>query len=352
MLPAQKNLQVIQLLRGVACILVVLMHITITFSQTYHLPFLGNIFKFGGAGVDIFFVLSGFIITYSNKQYITKATSIGKFLKKRMIRIFPIYWIIISLLLVFQLLLPSFYRTHFQLTTSNIFNTYFLLPNHEMINGVSWSLTNEMFFYVLFTLALLIPSKKFILLLLFVYLAFLIVLPAVSFTTAHEANGFTQLLIFPMNIEFLLGVLVVFFLENFPKKWCFPFLITGVGYFIFSTVFYTEILNFFNSGYSRVIMFGLPAFLIILSLVKYELSANIKVNNLFLKTGDASYSIYLFHLPVVVAFFKIMVKLPLTNHLLLVLLSAGMLFVICFAGILIYKKIESPLIKWLTITLA
>ena len=328
------------------------MHITVTFSQTYNLFFLGNIFKFGGCGVDIFFVLSGFIITYSNKQYITKATSIGKFLKKRMIRIFPIYWIIISLLLVFQLLLPSFYRTHFQLTAANIFNTYFLLPNHEMINGVSWSLTNEMFFYILFTLALVIPSKKIILLLLFVYLAFLIVLPAIPFTTVNQNNRFTGLLIFPMNIEFLLGILIVFLLERFPKKWCFPFLVVGVGCFIFSAVFYTEISQFFSGGYSRVIMFGFPSFLIILSLVKYELTANIKVHNLFLKIGDASYSIYLFHLPVVVAFFKIMVKLPVTNHLLLVLLSGGLLCVICFAGILIYKKIESPLIKWLTITLA
>lgn len=352
MLPAKKNLQFIQLLRGVACILVALMHITITFSQTYQLAFLGNIFKFGGAGVDIFFVLSGFIITYSSRQYITKKTSIGKFLKKRMIRIFPIYWIIISLLLVFQLLLPSFYRTHFQITAANIFNTYFLLPNHEMINGVSWSLTNEMFFYILFTLALFIPSKKFILLLLFVYLAFLIALPAISFATANPDNQFIQLLIFPMNIEFLLGVLVVFLLDKFPQKWCFPFLFTGVGCFIFSATFYTEILHFFSGGYSRVIMFGFPAFLIILALIKYELTANIKVNNLFLKIGDASYSIYLFHLPVVVAFFKIMVKLPVTNHLLLVVLSGGLLCVICFGGILIYKKIESPLIKWLSITLA
>ena len=352
MLPAQKNLQFIQLLRGIACILVALMHITVTFSQTYHLPFLWNIFKFGGGGVDIFFVLSGFIITYSNKQYITKPASIGKFLKKRMIRIFPIYWIIISLLLVFQLLLPSFYRTHFQLTAVNIFNTYFLLPNHEMINGVSWSLTNEMFFYILFILALLIPSKKFILLVLFVYLAFLLVLPAIPITSSNNSNGFTQLLLFPMNIEFLLGILVVFLLEKFPKTWCFPFLIMGAGCFIFSAVFYIKILQFFNGEYVRVIMFGFPSFLIILSLVKYELAVNIKVNNLFLKLGDASYSIYLFHLPVVVAFFKLSVKLPITNHLLLVLLSGGMLFVICYAGILVYKKIESPLIKWLNITLA
>ena len=127
MLPHQKNLQVIQMIRGLACILVVLMHITVTFSDTYTLSFLWNIFKFGGCGVDIFFVLSGFIITYSNRHYITKASSIGKFLKKRAIRIFPIYWIIISFFLALQLIFPSFYRTHFQLNFANILSTYFLV---------------------------------------------------------------------------------------------------------------------------------------------------------------------------------------------------------------------------------
>jgi exopolysaccharide production protein ExoZ len=340
-----------QMLRGLACILVILLHVTGTFYETYHYYFLGNIFKFGGSGVDIFFVLSGFIITYSNKQYIGKAAGIGKFLQKRIIRIFPIYWIIISFFLALQLLLPSFYRTHFQLNFANLLNTYLLLPNHQMVNGVSWSLTNELFFYFLFTLALLIPQKRYTLLLLLAYLIFLLVLPATSLNNTsgiiYKDNGFAGLFIFPMNIEFLLGILVVLFVEQFPKKWCTPFLFTGIGLFIISATLYNYDIFFLKNGYNRVLFFGFTAFLIILALVKYEFVFNIKVNSLFLKLGDASYSIYLFHLPIVAAFFKIIVKLPVTNHLLLVLLCCGLLSSICILGIMIYKVIESPLIKWL-----
>ena len=222
-----------------------------------------------------------------------------------------------------------------------------------MINGVSWSLTNELFFYMLFTLALLIPNKKYIFTLLLVYLIFLITLPTFSFIDFnYNASGFKQLLIFPMNIEFLLGILIVFFLERFPKKWCVAFLIIGVGCFILSSILSNNRLILFNNGYDRVLMFGFPSFLIILSLVKYELANNVIVNKLFLKLGDASYSIYLFHLPIVAAFFKIIVKLPVTNHLLLVLISLALFMFVCFAGIIIYKKIERPVIKWLNITLA
>ena len=79
MLTQKKNLQSIQLLRGIACLLVMLRHITLTFFQTFHSTFLSNIFDSGGSGVDIFFVLSGFIITYSNRQHIGKAAHTGKF---------------------------------------------------------------------------------------------------------------------------------------------------------------------------------------------------------------------------------------------------------------------------------
>ena len=338
------------MLRGFACLLVALMHVTVTFSQTFHAYFLWNFFKFGGGGVDIFFVLSGFIITYSNRQNIGKPATILKFVKKRLIRIFPIYWIIISIFLVLQVMLPAYYATHFQMNFENIFSTFFLLPNHITLNGVSWSLTNELFFYLLFLLALLIPNKNFMLGLLAAYLVFLVLVPAFSSNAPSNSNSFIQLLLFPMNIEFLLGIGVVFFVDKFPDKWIFPFLIVGLCLFLVSAVYYTP-LSQILSGYSRVIMFGLPSFLIVLALVKYELVTHIKVNNLFLQLGDASYSIYLFHLPIVVAFFKIIAKVSIANHLTLVLLSGGLLAAVCFAGFIIYKKVEKPLINWLNIIL-
>ena len=161
MVTQQKNLHLIQLLRGIASILVVLMHITVNFSDIFKDTFLFGIFSFGGSGVDIFFVLSGFIITYSHVRQIGNPSTTLIFLKRRFIRIFPIYWIIITVFLVLNLTLSTFYKTHFDTGIGNLLKTYLLLPNHTMFNGVSWSLTNELFFYLLFTLALLIPKKKY-----------------------------------------------------------------------------------------------------------------------------------------------------------------------------------------------
>ena len=346
MLQKKTNLQFIQLLRGIACLLVAFLHISETYLSTYHTFFLGNIFKFGGAGVDIFFVLSGFIITYSNSQFLTKPSSITKFLKKRMIRIFPIYWIVISFLLLMQVALPFFYRTHYQFNGANLLNTYLLLPNHNMVNGVSWTLTNELFFYLLFTLALLVPKKKYSMILLFIYLGILLLFPILPFTK-NSINGFTDSLFFPMNIEFLLGIIIVLLVDTVPKNWCIPLLITGVALFIFGAT--TTILGeqIFTNRYNRVLLFGLPSFLIILTLVKYELNTKIYIHNLFIKLGDASYSIYLFHLPLVAAFFKIIVKFNITNYAQILLLTAALVITICYMGIIIYEKIEIPIIKWL-----
>ena len=182
------------------------------------------------------------------------------------------------------------------------------------------------------------------------FLAILILRPALPFLATNK-NSFIDLLFFPMNIEFLLGITVVFLLDKFPKKWSLPLLSTGLLLFITSALFFNNGMFFFNSSYNRILMFGIPSFIIILGMVKYELSANIKTAKLFLHLGDASYSIYLFHFPIIAAFFKIMVKLPVTNHLLLVMLCIVLFSFICFAGIIIYKKIESPLIKWLNINL-
>jgi peptidoglycan/LPS O-acetylase OafA/YrhL len=214
-----------------------------------------------------------------------------------------------------------------------------------MVNGVSWSLTNELFFYLLFTIAIINPYKKYTLLLLLVYFIFLTLLPVWT-STADAGTGITQLLLFPMNIEFLLGIAVVYFLDKITVKLCLPLLVAGITWFAFSAIFYNGLTQFIGGGYSRVIMFGLPSFLIILSLVKYELVTPVEVNNLFLKLGDASYSIYLFHLPIVAAFFKVLIKFPATGQL-ATILSCILLAIVSYSGIIIFEKIESPLIKWL-----
>jgi peptidoglycan/LPS O-acetylase OafA/YrhL len=346
--PKQKNLQLIQLLRGIASMLVVLLHITNNSQVETGYNWLWGSFMFGGSGVDIFFVLSGFIIAYANWKYIGTASYVGHFLKRRFIRVYPIYWLVISVFLFFQLALPAFYNSHFDTGWINLLKTYLLLPDHIMLNGVSWSLTNEIFFYLVFTVAFLIPNKKYSLVLLIICFVALI---TASFFGGRLAgsNAFTQLFLFSMNIEFLLGVCIVVIVKSIPKRFVYPLLFTGIIYFITAAVLNNSGIVVTSIGaqdaLNRVLLFGIPSFLIILSLVKLELEKTVTVKNIFLQLGDASYSIYLIHLPIVAASFKLIAKLHIQNELLLFLLLTLLFAGVCFLGIAVYNKIEKPLIK-------
>ncbi len=342
------------MLRGVASMLVVLLHITVNYEVNFGHKYLYNIFKFGFSGVDIFFVLSGFIISYANFHHLQQPAAIGKFLKRRFIRIFPIYWLIITIFLILQLSLPSFYQTHFDIGLTNVLKTYLLLPGHIMLNGVSWTLTNELFFYLLFSVALIIPNKKYSFFLLIAYFIFLILF-SITAPVVTNVNPYIGMLFFPMNIEFFLGVFIVIIINRLSKKWIYPLLVSGILLFLTSAYLsnngVTVVSSSSNLALNRVLLFGIPSFLIILALVKMELGKTINMHNIFLRLGDASYSIYLIHLPFVAAFFKVLAKFSISNSLVLFLLTCFLCIIICTAAIFIYHKIEKPLIKKLNILL-
>ena len=221
MLPKNKNLQLIQLLRGIASLLVVLLHCSANLSEALPRHFLGNIFLFGGSGVDIFFVLSGFIITYTNLNFIGKPAYYLLFIKRRIIRIYPTYWIIISIFLLLQVLLPSFYRTHFSFDLTNVLSTYLLLPGHIMVNGVSWTLSYEIFFYLLFSLSFFIPQKKLSFYLAMLYAVVLIALPICSYNSENSGKWLT-LITYPMNVEFFMGITAAVLVPKISRESALP----------------------------------------------------------------------------------------------------------------------------------
>lgn len=346
MITKQKNLQLIQMMRGIASLLVVLLHVSVLYTQTFGGHFLFDIFSFGGSGVDIFFVLSGFIITYTNSRNIAVPRAATGFVKRRFIRIFPIYWIIISVLLLVRVAFPSFYNTGMDMHPANLIGTYLLLPDHFMINGVSWSLTNELFFYLLFLIAFLLPSPRVSFVLMCIYMLVLLI-PGIAGYDYSGGNILTQLLLFPMNTEFFMGVAIALVFEKLPAKMIMPCIIAGVVLFIAGAVLANCNIVLAGNAYNRVLLFGVPSFLLILGIVALETRRNFDLHSVFLSLGDASYSIYLFHLPVVAAFYKIVQKLGMKGDVLIHIMAALLIAGICIAGICIYKKLEFPLIRWL-----
>ena len=346
----KSNLKLIQLLRGIASLLVVLMHATGNIAGE---NFLGGFFNFGGAGVDIFFVLSGFIITYTSGIFSAKKSAFSLFLKRRFVRIFPVYWIICTVLLATQIVLPSFYRTHYDFTVSNLFNTYFLLPGHQMINGVSWSLAYEIFFYILFSMAFLIRQKTVIVLFSISYLSLIIIFTLFNHNL-EGANKWVSFFFYPMITEFFMGILAALVIPKLPASYALPFLIIGsctfIGFGIYSNIWGVSVPGQFGNvvpvfGYfGRVVLFGIPSFFIIVGMVRYELSRLINLHSIFILMGQASYSLYLIHLPMLAAGLKIITMLFKDNMPLIYLGVTILIFGICLLSIYFFKFVEKPLI--------
>ncbi|HEV7783319.1 MAG TPA: acyltransferase [Chitinophagaceae bacterium] len=335
----------IQVIRGLACVLVVLHHGGENTKIIFDIPFLFDFFKFGYAALDIFFVLSGFIITYTSMPHIGEKENLGNFLKRRFVRIYPIYWLIISGFLVVQALVPAYYKTLYPLEFSTLLSTYLILPQHIMVNGVSWSLTYEIFFYLLFPMAFLIKSKKLLVVILSVCTLSLLIF-TLFFSANVEMGKVLFLVAFPMNIEFLMGVFAAILYTHIPPKYSVHYIITGLVLFCIGSALINYDLNMMRLLVNRIFYFGIPSMLIIMGVAVFESNGKTKkFPRILIDLGDASYSLYLLHLPVLVALLKIVQMKGITNAVLIQVLLVVFIIAICFGSILFYKKVERPLVR-------
>ncbi|MBZ4190005.1 acyltransferase family protein [Niabella beijingensis] len=339
-----RNIQTIQVLRAIASLLVVLLHVTETVRQIFGFQFFGGIFRFGGAGVDIFFVISGFIIAYTSVHHIETPGALPVFLSKRFIRIFPTYWIIISGFLMMQLLLPGFYRTLYSFDIKNILGTFLLLPDHTMVNGVSWTLTYELFFYVLFALVFLIRSKN---VLIFLMMGYVLILTLVSIWGSSEGNrgGWSGVVLFPMNIEFFMGVSIALIYKRIFQRRSVLLIWAGSVLFFAGAILDIYKVSLSDSALQRVIYFGVPAFFLVWGCVAFEQRRSVNISKTWILLGDASYSLYLLHLPFVAALAKILFRKGVDSSFIVHNCYLLLIAAICIISIVFFKYIEKPVIK-------
>src|SRR5713101_596459 len=132
----------LQACRAAAAILVVFYHTShgIFRLEKYfgHKPF-GPVFDFGFAGVDFFFVLSGFIMMYVHAADFGQPRALGAYIWKRFTRIYPAYWIVFAVILPVYIFVPHF-GYDFQRDPAVALRAFFLFPhpqNHQVV-GVAW----------------------------------------------------------------------------------------------------------------------------------------------------------------------------------------------------------------------
>ena len=300
--PEQSTIVSIQVLRGIAASAVVLHHSVRAFT-IYHygaapVLFAATVFsQLGGIGVDIFFVISGFIMSYISTPYTEVRQPPSDFLIRRLLRIYPMYLFATVVTLVF-LAAPVIRHggaLPFEFSGSRLVTSLLFIPSFDQgrnvapIVGVGWTLIYEMYFYFTLTLSLAM-SKRWPTVIAVAGLT--AVWAAAMLSQAGGAVG--VFLRSPMIFEFVLGLGVAHLYKHgwLPKRG--GFAILGIA------VLALAILWRQPSDALRVLVWGIPSALIVAAMLVLEREgAPTRRSRIGLLFGDASYSIYLIHMIVI-----------------------------------------------------
>lgn len=269
----------IQALRGIAALFVVLEHV--------------RFLNCGAFGVDIFFCISGFMIMYTTHE------STEYFLRKRLIRIIPLYYIMTIGTFALLLLFPSMFE---QTKAEPVFliKSLLFIP-FDIGNGVlqpllriGWTVNCEMFFYLLFLISFHINHK-------YRGLICIILLGGIILLAQLLPVIFAPLTFYgdPVMLDFVLGILCYYAtrgIYHLHQKKTLPRLLLPFSLIIFVALFAilainkqaTNILSF-----RRPLLWGSAG--MVLVLCAFIVGLYLTIPKFLVLLGNISFSLYLMH---------------------------------------------------------
>lgn len=277
-----RKLAGVEACRGLAASAVVLYHSARHIDRAYGADGPLRIFQFGHAGVDLFFVISGFVILYVHYGDIGSPGRLAHYAGRRLTRILPIYW-----MALFVAILMSSAGGHALPFPIDLVWSAFLIPSRgEPLLGVAWTLQYEMVFYAIF--CLLILSRKAGLAVLAGWLIWIgaAKLRGGGGSIPGSLYGF-------YNIEFFVGMGIAYWLR--VRRLPAPRSVLAAGVLLFAIAALAEDGRMIDgyADFSRLI-YGIPAALILLGIVESDRQGLLTIPAILQKLGRASYSIYLF----------------------------------------------------------
>ena len=285
------KLQYLQGLRALAVCMVLFSHLLMIEKKYSPEAILPEISRVGVAGVDLFFVISGFIM-----YMISSGEKVGwrlalNFLYRRALRIYPVYWFYTSLVLAVYVLVPGLVNSGQQ---SSIVYSYLLWPTEmPFLVGVGWTLVYELYFYFVFAL-LFYFLRPYFLSAVMVWGWIVFVLSFLSEDWAPWLRYATS----PMVFEFIFGVFLAYLVSQGRLKLS-PTACLGLAIvaLVAMTAFAGVSLSVTGdtpNGWWRVAAFGMPSVLLVLAAYSADREGYTLPRWLVLM-GDSSYSTYLSH---------------------------------------------------------
>jgi peptidoglycan/LPS O-acetylase OafA/YrhL len=319
----------IQLLRYYAALCVVLVH---TLDEL-------NIESVGHFGVDIFFVISGFVLTVGNKK-----THPVRFFYNRFVRIFPLYFLASFCFLIIK---PFFFDFDVLDELWFFSKSIVFIPSFDPDIGlrsffpVGWSLMYEMLFYFSLAVSMIFYSAKVRLFFLTLLLLSAILL---DYLFGNDWSSFFGNLILG---EFLLGMFVALIIQNWSDV--LPSKSTSIGSLkllilivVLCLLFVAHLLEA-----NRLFSFGIPAFIVVLLMVSFESFFRCQSNNsliIFKRLGDLSYALYLTHPFVLWGLYRLLH----IHELPIVLQSIIVVTIVTSVAYYVWALVEMPLARWIS----
>lgn len=336
----------LQALRGLACLLVVLYHLAdaeagFGLGQNPLKPFR----SFGYAGVDLFFVISGFIIAATTRPDRGRPSAVPGYLSRRLWRVYPTYWAALPLALgvyaatTADALPPAGWP-------GELADTLLLLPQPPAprVLPVAWTLSYEVMFYAAFAVVLASPRR-----LGWLWLAaWAGVVGWAALVGSVPTNRFAALATSPFVLEFLGGVGAAVLCRPLGARAAAGAALVAAGWLALALAwFHRPDPNWLAvHAPERVLAFGPPATLLVLAAAGRELGGGRLSWHRLTQLGDASYSVYLLHTPLIV------VGVALTHaigwrqgkwsHLAWL---ATMLPLAVLPGVLFHRRVERRLVR-------
>jgi len=334
---ASHRLSTVQGARGIAAIAVVLAHASTVLGAPLH-----GIFRAGHAGVDFFFVLSGFIITLVHHRDIGHPSFLTSYLWRRLIRIYPVYWIALALL---GLLIASGIVR--EVDPVGVLATLFLLPEHHPpLLGVSWTLQHEMLFYLLFALAIVGRRLGIVVLATWLVLIMASSMRGTAILPWAPDSLLWDFVAAPFHLQFMMGIAVaaVVVINRVPV----PRVLLAIGIAGIACTATLEDAGWIAYlGLASKALFGGFSACAIAGMAAAERKGLLTVDAAVTLLGEASYSIYLVHYPAIAMVLAVFAASGTINIVPAWLMMTMLATTGVVAGIALHLLAERPILKWL-----
>ncbi|MBS7697728.1 MAG: acyltransferase [Chelatococcus sp.] len=336
-----------QVLRALAALMVVVHHaqydaaaladrLSLSFSPSHLLPWL--------SGVDIFFVISGFVMVHASRPLFGTAGAWSTFLSRRIVRIVPLYWGVTTLYLAVAILLPQVLNSGWP-GPWQIVASYLFIPAMradgavQPIYSLGWTLNFEMFFYLVFAAAIALPRRHAVLAVSLGLALLVASRPFIgwSLPVAYWSD--------PIILEFVLGMGVAMIRETGLRLGGaarIALVVAGFG------LLHLDLAAADGTALPQFIGYGGPAALLVAAAVLGRPNTRPPaVERALVAMGDASYALYLLHPFVIRALREIFMRSPLGLWLGPWGFVAACVVAAILVAVLVYQRLEFPLHRFL-----